>query len=188
MDNNINNTLLVLNSNWEVYSIPLLLLLLVVSGNFIGQLLPCKLQKSFTNNMYLKHVVAFLILLFVIEIGERKYQTFSELFFNTFIVYAIFLLAIRLTVKFFVAFLIVIVLIYSLYIYKEKQTDDTIKLKISQITQGLYYVALFILFIGVLFSYNKKSQKHGKDFSILTFLFGSECELREKHPQIKNNK
>jgi hypothetical protein len=176
--NSNNNTQ---NNNWEIYSIPLLLLFLVVTGNFIGQLLPCKLQNSLTKNMYLKHLVAFLILLFVIEIGERKYNKFSELFLNTLIVYIIFLFAIRLSLGFFIGFIFVIASIYSLYLYSGKQDDPLIKANVSKITRILYYIAIFILIVGVLQTYNKKRQKYGNNFSILNFFFGSECELKHKH-------
>jgi hypothetical protein len=171
----------ILNSNWDIYSIPLLLLFLVVTGNFIGQLLPCKLQDVITNNMYLKHLIAFLILLFVIEIGERKYKTFTELFLNSLIIYFVFLLATRVSIKFFVAFVLIISLIYILLIYKEKQSDESIKLNIIQLSNILYYLALFVLIMGVLYNFNKKRKKHGKDFNILRFFFGSECKLKRKH-------
>ena len=178
--NNNNNAL----KTWEIYSIPLLLLFLVVTGNFIGQLLPCQIQTSLTNNMYIKHLVAFLILLFVIEIGERKYNTFYELFSNTLIVYVIFLLAIRMNSQFFMAFLLVIIAIYTLYLYKEKQTDSLIIQNVSKITNILYYIVILVLFIGVLESFIRNRKKYGNKFNFFTFFFGSECQLREKHSKI----
>lgn len=165
----------------EKYSAPLFLLFLVVSGNYIGQLLPCRLQRSFTSNMYLKHLIAFMILLFVIEIDSDNYETLSELLLNTFIVYLIFLFMSRLNSTFFLMFIISIIIIYILSVYRDKLAKED-KSNVNKMLGVLYYISGGILLVGTIISYRRKMVKYGKDFSNLTFLFGDECKFT------KNNK
>ena len=46
----------------------LFLLFLVVCGNYIGELLGCKTQKLLSENMYMKHIVLFFII-----VGDRYF-------------------------------------------------------------------------------------------------------------------
>ena len=48
------------------------LLFLVVSGNFIGELLGCKTRQIFTNNIYVKHMILIFLIYFTIDLTEEK--------------------------------------------------------------------------------------------------------------------
>ena len=49
--------------------------LLIISGNYLGNLFPCQVQYQFENNMYLKHFLGFFTLLFfVILTLPEKYD------------------------------------------------------------------------------------------------------------------
>ena len=40
--------------------------LLIISGNYLGNLFPCKVQEQFENNIYLKHFLGYFTLLFFV--------------------------------------------------------------------------------------------------------------------------
>ena len=49
--------------------------LLIISGNYLGNLFPCKVQEQFENNIYLKHFLGyFTLLFFVILTLPEKYD------------------------------------------------------------------------------------------------------------------
>ena len=52
----------------------LLIFILIISGNYLDDLLPCKVQTLMRNNLIMKHLVAFMILYFltVLTIPELK--------------------------------------------------------------------------------------------------------------------
>ena len=56
--------------------IAIFVFVLIVSGNYLGELFPCRVQKIFNSNMYVKHTLGFLTLLFFVAltIPELKEQ------------------------------------------------------------------------------------------------------------------
>ena len=70
----INNINLDIRTNIIDGSISVFVLLLIIFGNFLGELMPCKVREALSNNMLLKHFLGYLTLLFfaVLTIYEQS--------------------------------------------------------------------------------------------------------------------
>ena len=54
---------------WNIF-----VLFLIIAANYIGELFPCRIQNLLNSNIYLKHVIAFLTLLFFVVITDSTYN------------------------------------------------------------------------------------------------------------------
>ena len=70
--------------------ISVFVLLLIIFGNFLGELMPCKVREALSENMVLKHFLGYLTLLFFAVITIYEETTFT-IIFSSFIVYIYFL-------------------------------------------------------------------------------------------------
>ena len=79
--------------------IAIFILVLIICGNFLGQLFPCKVQDMFNNNIVLKHVLGFFTLLFFaistipeLHFVETGLGKFSDFLLTSVILYLWFIL------------------------------------------------------------------------------------------------
>ena len=95
------------------------LLLLIISGAFTADLLPCKLRKLLQNNLYLKHFIAFMTLMFFIVMSiPTDHAEFYVIISQTILLYVFFLGLIKISVPFLMVILCIIALTYILVIRK----------------------------------------------------------------------
>jgi heme/copper-type cytochrome/quinol oxidase subunit 2 len=146
----------------EKYIIALFLLFLIISTNFIGSLFPCDVQKMFRENYYLKYIIAFMILLFVVELDNKinnPEKQFSEIFMNTVIVFVGFVLITFLDARFFFAIVIAMLFTYVLTVHRDRLTDDNLEYKesINSTVNFMFYVIGAILVIGLIVSVRNRT-------------------------------
>jgi hypothetical protein len=167
------------------------ILILILSGGFIIELIPCKLQKILKNNVYIKHFFCFLTLIFLITIVDSTKDNIklSVIIQRSILLYIFFILIIKTNYIFFIAIMIILSIKYLIYLY-QKQYDEfdkntNIEKKhndlddiIVMIQNILFGVVILLLIIGVLVYYGQKKYEFKNNFSIMTFLFGkSDCSF-----------
>jgi len=164
----------------------LFIFILIISGNFLAELFPCRFQKALTDVIIFKHFFGFLTLLFFVSL-QTPLDTFNltDAFKNSGILYILFLLLINSHFMTFIAAMALLTVSY-LVTLKIKENNITTtgldkedQLKILTTNDTLKYIqsqlnifVVFIVIIGFL-SYlgSKKSEYKGK-FSYFTFIFG----------------
>ena len=55
------------NPIWNVF-----VLFLIIASNYIGELFPCRVQNLLIGNIYLKHFIAFLTLVFFVVLTDSS--------------------------------------------------------------------------------------------------------------------
>ena len=96
------------------------ILYLMVSGNYIGTLFGCKIQTLFDNNMIVKHILGFATLYFFITLIEDSKSSDKDKslvpphkkLFNTAFIYFAFMMSSKMTIHFWLPFLLMIGGIY----------------------------------------------------------------------------
>ena len=53
-------------NNIQPNTSPFIILCLLISGNYLGELFPCRVQQLFSKNMFVKHVLGLLSLMFFV--------------------------------------------------------------------------------------------------------------------------
>lgn len=164
----------------------LFIFILIISGNFLAELFPCRFQKALTDVIVLKHLFGFLTLLFFVSL-QTPLDTFNltDAFKNSGILYILFLLLINSHYTTFIVSMVLLTVSYLLTLkIKENNSnnhdndkEDVIKIQTSNdtlknIQSQLHIIVIIVIGLGFL-SYlgSKKSEYKGK-FSYFTFIFG----------------
>ena len=185
--------MLCLDDQLPLYSI--FILFLIITAAFITELFPCRLRQLLRDNMYLKHFYAYLTMVFfVVMTAPAKYDV-NEVIYKSFIVYIIFIFAIKTDYRFFVGIIFVIGIMYILILQKyeveEKiklTKDEVVKIELSNkrdkliiVNNILFILSLILIIIGFLLYYYEKKLQYNKDFNFFTFLFGKpKCSHKGK--------
>lgn len=157
----------------------LFLLFMIIGGNFLAPLFPCRLQNILETNMYVKHILGFLTLLFFVEIaGGSFYGHIDQAFITSCMLYFWFILTTAMEAKLFMILVILFAIMYltKMYISRiDKQaTPESIALtkKVVKIEGIFYYLSLAITILGVVKYYRRKSSELGDKFNFITFFLG----------------
>lgn len=163
------------------------ILFLAVSCNFTGNLLSCENQELFTNNMYVKHFVLYMILLITVVYTNKKnfitgklekqsfsVQLLSLLGYSAFI-YLLFVLLTKMRFIYIVVALVILFVHVFVTDYKKNQVNPENKEEIEKyetVELVLEILLGFITVVGVGLYYMKQKSDHGNEFSISKFLVG----------------
>lgn len=172
------------------------LFFLLVSANFIGNILGCKIQTIFNSNIVLKHLLGFISLLFFITIltnSEYKDKNnkiikrkFHESIKDSFYVYFFFLLLSKTHYEITLFVYLCIFTIYSLSLIRNDYYKDNLSMqqKINYANYMLFYIIILTTVLGfIIYNLDKYNEygRHGpcflnkkskKCFSYFKFLFG----------------
>ena len=152
------------------------LLFLAVSGNFLAETLPCKIQKLFSNNMIAKWVLIFFLIYFTINFTSKN-STKEEknpihILGKSLIIWFGFLLLSNTTPVFTILCLSSIIIMYILDNYNNYYDDeDTIKI-VEKVQHILIWLTIIFLIIGFILYFIKQKKDHKKKFNYIKFLFG----------------
>jgi ATP-dependent Zn protease len=173
-------------SRIPLYSI--FILILVISSAYVTSLIPRKIHDILENNIYMKHFLCLLTLIFFVVITTEPLQnkSLSEIIKKSIILYLIFLLLIKNDYHFFTVNIVLLGILYLISIKKshlvnslknEKNKDNIKKIEkeinyINYIDNILFIVIIILIIIGLLIYFQKKRNQYKNKFNYITFLFG----------------
>lgn len=173
---------------WNIF-----VLFLIIASNYIGELFPCRIQDYLSNNVYLKHFISFLTLLFFVVLTDTSLvkKKFMEIFISSVKLYFLFLLLINSNQSFFVFALLILAIIYIIqlikkdYIDDENVTEETENYKKIRLLEKTLFILFFItLVIGFIIYLGEKKIEYKNKFNYLTFIFGKPS-CKGKSPDTK---
>lgn len=173
----------------EVNFIPnanaLLIFILIISGNFLDDLFPCKVQKMMKNNLLMKHLVAFMILYFLTVLTIPELKSIKGIV-SAIGLYILFLLSTKINYIAWAIVLFIFAVVYLMNIAvgdlkkknkkhtskkERKQREDTIII-MRRIMSWLVILNMVIIIVGFIYYYGTKRMQHGKNFTFKHFFFG----------------
>ncbi len=177
------------NSKIAPKMIAIFVFVLILSGNYLGQLFPCKVQHIFAENMYVKHMLGYLTLVFFVTLTIPELKNSKSLLFLTLSIYFGFLITSKTYYTFWFFIFVLVGIIYVLDMYDktipekvediedgEGNTENKNNYKIKSMilqTQQLLSIAVGILTLFGFTTYMGYKKFEYKDkFNYLTFLFG----------------
>lgn len=168
------------------------ILYLLVSCNFLANLFSCRTQTMLNNNMAVKHLLGFMTMYFFVVLvdSESKLGNTPELqMLITIAFYFIFIITTRMDYKWWLAFIVLVSIIYILEIFKTNKNLPLERYKNFETSQKyLTYVTISIIIIGFLIYYGRKKLEYGDDFNIFTFLIGKpKCSFNKEGPYVTND-
>lgn len=177
--------MIVLNSIIPLYS--LILLILVISGNYIGEVLPCRFQKIMSNNMILKYICTFVTLIFFVVLSTNQEQKLSQVFYNSIIIFVWFMILAKNNIHFFLGNCFLFFMIYLFYLLKIQYINENVngshdkKIRnIETINNVLIIVAFLSTCFGCILYIGEKKIEYGSNFKYQYFIFGKKDCAKEK--------
>ena len=161
----------------------LFLLFLVVSGNYIGELLGCQTQKFFSESMYAKHIILICLIFFTINlIGENSVHPL-EVLKKSLLLWSFYLILTKMDLN---ITLVVLSLLFSLYVYDEYQKymdNNKINYDKKQYENNkvyIQYLIMIIILIGFIKYYLRQKKEHKSEFNHIKYLLGtSQCNFKK---------
>lgn len=165
----------------------------VLAGGYVTQLLPCSTQYLLDNNIIIKHLTGFLLIFcFIMMEGGWDFDekenakapvdwssgnTLHTMGWAT-LIYSLFLLTSKMKVAmnlllYAILFVIYIINTYSVYLDNRKRISDEQKQTIQSTIKVLIVTSIIIFLVGIVDYYNYEKDSYGKDFSLMTFLAGT---------------
>ena len=172
---------------------------LIVSGNYLGELFPCKVQQMFSESMLIKHFLGYLTLVFFVVLTVPELSKSNNMLLSSAFMYFAFLVASKTQYTFWFAIFGVTGIIYLLYTYKknllsketpvEEMTDEVDKemsvketnesavnnsiVKHIDIANNVLTGVIGVLAsVGFLAYMGEKKFEYGKKFSYMKFFLG----------------
>jgi len=147
---------------------------LVISGNYIGELLPCKIQKIMKENMLIKHFFGYLTILFLVLLTIPDIQKMFHILYLPFVgllCYLFFVIIAKTHYKLWLLIIGLISIIFILSLFKKNEAMSINKINFIQkiVTISILFLAIF----GVIAYYNEKKREYKKKFSIINFFLGT---------------
>lgn len=184
------------NNNLSNHFIGLLVFILIIAGNFTGELFPCRIQNLLSNNMFMKHLLGYLTLLFfsLLTLGKEYYKgNVFYLFLVSFFIYFYFLILNKTIHVIWITVFLLIVLIYIKHLFQSnnKKTElDPDKIEKNKKREKVFNYVIFIIIItltlvGFLIYMGEKKYEYKGDFNYISFIFGkSKCLGKTKNKSI----
>ena len=163
------------------------LFIFIISGNYLGELLGCRLIKLLNEHIITKHLLGFITLFLTLAFTVDLNKSLFKLFKISCILYIIFILSSK-TTKYINYLLIFIFLIsFIVQLYKDRLKK---KIQLKKITNNekthLEYIKTFnnyilkiiiaLILIGVLIYIGEQKRSYEGDFNYYTFFMGdTEC-------------
>lgn len=160
----------------------LLLFVLLISSPNSGSLLSKQTKEFITDNRYVQHLLAFLMLLVVIDISYPAIE-FYYLILYSIVVYVLFLLTTKMDLHWNIA---VFLLLFGLFIYENKldhdqknmMDDDNLDLERKEeikrnnmyFRYGVFGLIVFMILMGTYFYNNRKMVQYGGGYNLITYL------------------
>ena len=140
------------DNHYALISKQLFFFFLIVSGNYIGNLLSCNIQHKFMTNRYTTHILGLMTMYFFVTfVDEDKFQYPMLAIFTAIGLYLWFII-ISLTAHKYT--MVIIILIFSIYIsnnifdYYLKKEEN--KIKFEHLNKFKYYLQSGLLIISIM--------------------------------------
>lgn len=169
---------------------------LIISGNFLAQLFPCKIQEALHNNIYIKHFFGFLTLFFFGIVAIPSLANISGMI-SSLILYLVFLINAKTKYQFWIAVFMLYAVIYLLHIVKKEYDAYIINENTSEydkekyeyrnkligVTQNVSIGFIILLtIVGFLVYMGEKKIEYSKNFNYHTFFLGKPS-CRDSNPK-----
>jgi hypothetical protein len=162
----------------QQYSTAIFILYLIIAGNFLGELLGCKIQMLFTQNIYIKHLLGFMTLYFFVVFSENGNSPFVDIK-RSLLLYLFFLITTKTHYYFIIPILIGLLIIFIMDKQQKylsfgdgKYTNALYIDKLKSFNSIITYITMLLSCIGFIIYYNKKRNEYKKNWSNVMFLLG----------------
>ena len=149
----------------------IILIYLLISGNYLNHLLGCKVHAILDNTLWLKHLLGFMTTYFLIILavppdtyGHRETLGFTA------VIYIWFYLTTRMNATFWIPMITLATLAFFLHMYiGQRNIKDTFAYRGKVLQTGMIVVAAVLTIVGVVVHYGERKVAEGSRFRAIHF-------------------
>jgi len=155
------------------------LMMIAISGEYIGKMFPCGFQKLFEGNIYSKYILAFFILFVSIILSKEELTKEHNILFVfgiSLLLYTWLICMTKMNVYFFICLIIILFVLFT-YVQNYENNKNQINKKEQNkkeyyiITLTLFILSIVITVVGFVLYYGEKKYEYKNLFSWKIFLF-----------------
>jgi len=181
-------------------AVAIFIFMLIISGNFLAELFPCRIQKMLKENIYVKHLVGFLTLFFFGVLTIPDLANIGGII-NSFLLYFIFVITANVDYKIWITLFVLYAIMYLLHLIKQdynKIKDGTKKMntnnevtifnkinieQINKIQTIVITLISILTIVGFIIYMGEKKLEYGNKFKYSIFFTGkTNCKYKSpKH-------
>ena len=170
-------------------AVAIFIFMLIISGNSLAELFPCRIQQMLKENIYVKHLVGFLTLFFFGVLTIPDLANVGGMI-NCFLLYFIFLITSNVDYKIWIVLFVLYAIMYLLHLIKQDYTkikDGTKKMNTSNEVmifnkislEQIHEIQTFVItlitiltIVGFIIYMGDKKLEYGKKFKYSIFFTG----------------
>lgn len=189
--------MLEVNNNEYIFK-GLFLFIFIISGNYLGELLGCRLIKLLNESMIIKHILGFLTLFLTLAFTIDLNTSLPKLLKISFILYVIFILSSKTTE--YINYLIIIIFIISFIVqlYKDRlkrklklniiNTNEKLHLEyIEKYNEYTLKLVIGLIIIGLLIYIGEQKRSYNENFNYYSFFVGEvNCNMGKENINYPN--
>jgi hypothetical protein len=147
---------------------------LLVFCNATYEILGCKLKQALKSNIYIKHLIAFILLTFLIVLTNEDYanKNIYQIILLGILIYIWFIITTRTNIYIVIIILILLLLIYYFDIKIKYESNETQKERYRYIQKILFGISIIITIIGFIQYTIKTYNEKKNNFDINKYIFG----------------
>ena len=185
-------------------AVAIFIFMLIISGNSLAELFPCRIQQMLKENIYVKHLVGFLTLFFFGVLTIPDLANIGGII-NSFLLYLIFVITANVDYKIWIVLFVLYAIMYLLHLIKQDYTkikDGTKKMhtsnevtifnkinieQINKIQTLVISLITILTIVGFIIYMGDKKLEYGKNFKYSIFFTGkTNCQYTSpKHSLYK---
>jgi len=157
------------------------LFIFIISGNYLGELLGCRLITLLNNNIIVKHILGFLTLFLTLALTIDLEASLIKLLGISCILYIIFILSSKTTKYINYLLMIIFIIAFILQLYKDrlkrkKTLNNFEKIYLEKIDKYINFIILFfviiLIIIGLLIYIGEQKRTYFDNFNYYRFFIG----------------
>jgi len=162
----------------------LFIFILIIAGNFLGTLFPCRIQKNLRYNIWMKHILGLFTMAFlsVVAFQDTVFSLdFKSLVTYTVVLYSYFLVLSKTPAYIWISIFVLISMVYTYQLKKTQIDEDQTKTPSTDKDKGKMdtiftitgSIILILTFFGFFTYMGEKKFEYKKRFSYIKFIFGN---------------
>jgi len=145
--------------NTQLYIKGIILLLLIVLGNFISETLSCSTRQILSNNIYVKQFIIFFLIYFTINFNSDNVAEHPNIHLKyAFYLWGMFYIISKFDVLYSMSIFLILTILYTLQNYIDhhtnKSSDKNIILRLHYYQTILWYVLILLCILGIIDMFN----------------------------------
>ena len=170
---------------------------LIILGNFMGELVGCRVQEIFTELPAAKHLIGLFTLYYFINLATPEASDPVKTSGYTAAMYLVFLVSRDIPIHYFLSILLCMFIIkmiddYQKYHYKDEESKKTTTYnRMKTLQKGLTILILILLIVGFIKYTIYQRRSHQKDWHWSQYIFGSSgyvCDSLKDTKTLGSNK